>query len=88
MFGYIRRKVTYNMGKGGSIPTTAPPVSVGKWFPTEKNQNKKHYEIVDEGGRVMVDKQYVDMGEKEGWLEWQGWSHNMHGEIVYRYRLK
>lgn len=102
MHGYLRRKITYNLGRGGrsSSPSahsngggTHKKGNTGGLFGlfTDHNSNypsKKHYQIVDEDGRWPVDKEYVDLGESEGWLCYQGWHVNERDEPVYRYTMR
>lgn len=45
------------------------------------------YAILDRGGIVPVDDEYVSIGISEGWLEYNGYTYDVYSELVYLYRL-
>lgn len=43
------------------------------------------YCIPDIGGHYFVDKEYIDLGESEGWLKYTGYYRDGNGVLVYTY---
>lgn len=63
-------------------------VSMLKWLFTANPANDKvpRYCIPDIGGHYFVDKEYVDLGESEGWLRFSGYYRDSSGSLVYTYK--
>lgn len=98
MKGYVRRKVTYNIGRTGGAGNSGS-TSGGRvnhsldhnpfyWFTERPPVESSAYEIVDETGLYPVDKEYKETGESEGWLIFEGYRRNENGKLVYRYRFQ
>lgn len=98
MHGYLRRKVTYNIGKGGiRNSNTAPRHSLGtgkfrnlnpmNWFIDSLDDDEINlYCIMEEDGRFFIDDEYRAIGESEGWLKRTGYYRDEKNRLVWTFR--
>lgn len=90
MHGYLRRKITYNLGNSGSAPKESH--SDKEWLPSFRRKvTQKITEkaiILDSNGPVMSDFEYCRLGESEDWLTYEGYRRNEYDEIIHFYRFK
>lgn len=97
MRGYVRRKITYNLGKGGSPNTrqsepnanrAIPRINPRHWFLDPPEDVTEYAIIVDSSGTYYIDEEYRALGVREGWLILYRMYQNEARENVLQYRLR
>lgn len=99
MHGYLRRKVTRNLGnsKGRDAPVKEDspvrhndkPVSILNpftWFNEVDTIHPTRFVIADNGIEFPIDKEYKELGVSQGWLKWNSYREDEHGNFIYIYR--
>lgn len=86
MQGYLRRKVTYNLGKGFN-PVDSP--RLGLFARRQKSkplaERAEIYDYISPIG-TPADIPYCEQGADEGWLKYIGHHRDRHG-VCHRYLL-
>lgn len=85
MWGYLRRKVTYNLARAGR-ENNFPTGSVYTGESNVKEPGKRAF-VIEEFGLIESDYEYCKQGELEGWMELDGWHRDEFDNLCLRYRL-
>lgn len=94
--GYLRRKITYNLGKGGKGSTGAGKDRNGgeaeltsfnplDWFVDNSTNDGDYAVIIENEGMVRIDLAYADIGVNEGWLKKTGCHTDENDNLIWQY---
>lgn len=95
MKGYVRRKITYNLAKGGkrhsrktepSSRNVTYTLNPRYWFLEPPDNGPEYAVIVDEAGTFYIDNEYRELGVREGWLILNRHYTNIDDALVLEYR--